>query len=145
MTGLRRGRLRDAGNATLEAAVIAPPLLMLIGLIIAAGRVALASGSIEAAARDAARQASIARDPADARTRALASAQAALQSEGLQCDPTVNVDTSGFARPLGSAAVVRVQVRCTVRLGDLVVAGLPGSRTLTSSFASPIDPWRGAQ
>jgi hypothetical protein len=54
---------RDGGNVTLEAVVLTPALLMFIALIIAAGRVTLAGGSIEAAARDAARQASIARDP----------------------------------------------------------------------------------
>jgi hypothetical protein len=33
-------------------------------------------------------------------------------------------------------------VTCTVRLADLLVPGLPGSRTLTSTFVSPLDPYR---
>ena len=142
----RIGRRRadsDRGNITLEAAIIVPALLMFVGMIIAAGRVSLAGGAIEAAARDAARQASIARDPVDARRQALASAQSALRREGLQCTPSVDVDTSGFARPLGAEASVRVDVDCTVRLGDLVVPGLPGGRHMHASFSSPIDPYRG--
>lgn len=133
----------DRGNVTLEAVIIAPVLIMLAGVIIAAGRVMIAGGSIEAAARDAARQASLARDPASARTQALASAQAALRNEGLQCTPSVQVDTSGFGRRVGTPAVVRVNIACTVHLSDLVVAGMPGSRSLRASAISPIDPYRG--
>lgn len=133
----------DRGNLTLEAVIIAPALLMFLALIVAAGRIMIAGGAIEAAARDAARQASIARDPGTARANAVASAQAALQREGLQCDPAVSVDTSGFARQIGTPAAVHVQVRCTVRLADLVITGMPGFRTLTASFSSPIDPYRG--
>lgn len=133
----------DRGSLTLEAVIVAPVLLMFLALIIAAGRIMIAGGSIEAAARDAARQASIARDPATARSNAMSSAQAALQQEGLRCKPQVSVDTSGFARPIGTQASVLVQVRCTVALSDLVVVGMPGSHTLSASFRSPIDPFRG--
>lgn len=133
----------DRGSATLEAAILAPALLMFIGLIIAGGRLTVAGGSIEAAARDAARQASLARDPATAKSWALASAEATLRDEGIQCSPSVNVDTSGFARQVGTEAVVRVDVTCTVRLSDLIVAGMPGSRTEHAVALSPIDPYRG--
>lgn len=133
---------REQGSATLEATILAPALLMLIGLIIAAGRVMVAGGSIEAAARDAARQASLARDPATARSWALTSAQTTLREQGLQCAPSVNVDTSGFARPLGTTAFVRVDITCTVTLADLIVAGMPGSRTEHATALSPIDPFR---
>jgi len=145
MTGLRvpgRRRAGERGSTTLEAAIVAPALLMFVALIIAAGRVMVAGGSIEAAARDAARQASLARDPATAQAWALSSAQTTLRNQGLQCTPTVTVDTAGFARPVGSAAVVRVDVSCTVRLSDLVVAGMPGARHEHAFAISPIDPYR---
>jgi Flp pilus assembly protein TadG len=122
--------------------ILAPVLLMFVGLIIAAGRVMVAGGSMEAAARDAARQASLARDPTTAKAWALSSARSTLSSEGLQCSPAVSVDTSGFARPVGTDSVVRVEVSCTVRLSDLVVAGMPGSRYEHATAISPIDPYR---
>lgn len=140
MTARRR---RDGGSATLEAVIWAPVLLMFVGLIVAAGRVVIAGGSVEAAARDAARQASLARTPSVARSRALDSAGAALRREGLQCEPTIDVDTSQFGRPVGTAGSVSVTVTCTVRLSDLVVVGLPGSRTMRATSMSPIDPYRG--
>ena len=54
-------RERDAGNAALELVILAPVVLLLISFVIAAGRTSIAQGSVQAAARDAARQASIAR------------------------------------------------------------------------------------
>jgi hypothetical protein len=50
-----------AGSVTLEATT-ALGLLVLLGLAIVGGRIAVAGGAVEEAARDAARQASIARD-----------------------------------------------------------------------------------
>ena len=58
MTG-RAHRQADDGNAALELVILAPVLLALLGLVIAAGRTSIAQGSVDAAARDAARQASI--------------------------------------------------------------------------------------
>jgi Flp pilus assembly protein TadG len=47
-------RDRDAGNAALELVILAPVILFLLGLVIAAGRTSVAQGSVAAAARDAA-------------------------------------------------------------------------------------------
>jgi Flp pilus assembly protein TadG len=138
-----RGRDPQAGDAALELVIIAPVLLAFIGLAIAAGRTSVAQGSVDAAARDAARQASIARSPAAALAAAQLSAQAALRQDGLDCAPVVTVDTSGFGAPVGQPAQVSATVSCTVPLSDLVVPGLPGSRTLSFTFASPLDPYRG--
>ena len=44
----------DSGNAALELLILAPVILGLIGLVIAAGRTSVAQGSVDAAARDAA-------------------------------------------------------------------------------------------
>jgi Flp pilus assembly protein TadG len=133
----------DRGDAALELLILAPVMLALIGLVIAAGRTSVAEGAVEAAARDAARQASISLTPAAARQAALASAYAALRGDGLACKPTVTLDVAqGFATPLGQPAEVSASVSCTVRLSDLLVPGLPGSRTLTARFTSPLDPYR---
>jgi Flp pilus assembly protein TadG len=138
----RPGGTRDGGNAALELVVLAPVLLFLLGLVIAAGRTSIAEGSVAAAARDAARQASISLTPSAAQAAALSSATAALSQDGLDCQPRVTVDTSGFGVAVGVPATVTATVTCQVRLSDLIVPGLPGSKTLRASFTSPLDPYR---
>lgn len=132
----------DAGNAPLELIILAPILLFLIGLVIAAGRTSLAQGAVDAAARDAARQASISLSPAAARLAAVSSAREALLADGLHCDPVIGLDLRGFGAPLGQPAQVSATVTCTVRLSDLLVPGVPGSRRLRAVFTSPLDPYR---
>jgi hypothetical protein len=135
----------DRGSVTLELVVLAPVLLLVaLSFVIAVGRIAQAHQAVEAAARDAARQASIARDPQTARLSAISSAQASLSRDGLHCPAQISIDTSGFARPVGEPATVVAQVRCTVRLADVALSGVP-STTITARFASPIDPFRGRQ
>lgn len=133
---------RDHGNAALELVVLAPVILFLLGLLIAAGRTSIAQGSVNAAARDAARQASISRTPAAAQAAALASARAALGQDAIDCAPVVTVNTSGFGIPVGLPAQVTAHVTCRVSLSDLLVPGMPGGRTLTATFTSPLDPYR---
>ena len=136
---------RDTGNAALELVILAPIVVLLIGFVIAAGRTSIAQGSVQAAARDAARQASISRTPAAAQSAAQISAGTELAQEGLDCisAPSVQVDVGGFRTPVGQPATVTATVSCTVPLGDLVLPGVPGSRTLSASFTSPLDPYRG--
>jgi Flp pilus assembly protein TadG len=136
-------RDRDAGNAALELVILAPVILFLLGLVIAAGRTSIAQGSVAAAARDAARQASISLTPGAAQTAALSSARAALGQDGLNCDPVVRVNVSGFGVPVGEPANVQATVTCRVSLASLLVPGMPGSRTLRATFQSPLDPYRG--
>ncbi|HEX7996013.1 MAG TPA: TadE/TadG family type IV pilus assembly protein, partial [Streptosporangiaceae bacterium] len=77
----------EDGNASLELLILAPVILALIGLVIAAGRTSVAQGSVDAAARDAARQASISMTVTAAHHAALSSANAALRADGLYCKP----------------------------------------------------------
>ena len=132
---------RECGNAALELVVLAPVILFFLGLLIAAGRTSIAQGSVDAAARDAARQASISRSPAAAQSAALASARTALGQDALDCAPLVTVNVAGFAVPVGQAQVT-AHVTCRVSLSDLLVPGMPGSKTLTATFTSPLDPYR---
>jgi Flp pilus assembly protein TadG len=133
----------DAGNAALELVVLAPVILFLLGLVIAAGRTSIARGAMDAAARDAARQASISLTLSAAKAAALSSAQAALSADGLDCKPVVHVDTRQFTTvSVGFPAQVTATVSCRVPLADLVVPGMPGSMLLSSTFTSPLDPFR---
>jgi len=139
---LPRSAGRDEGNAALELVVLAPVLLFVLGLVVAAGRTSIAQGSVDAAARDAARQASISLTPGAAQAAALSSAKAALGRDGLDCNPVVTVNTAQFSVPVGEPATVTATVSCQVPLSDLLVPGLPGSRTLQFTFTSPLDPFR---
>jgi hypothetical protein len=118
-------------------------VLALLGLAIVGGRVAVAGGAVEQAAASAAREASVARDPAQAAARAQVAAQRSLQDQGLQClSSQVHVDVSGFARPVGQPASVGASVSCLVGFDGLLVPGMPGSRMLQASAASPLDVYR---
>ncbi|MHB8448957.1 MAG: TadE/TadG family type IV pilus assembly protein [Mycobacteriales bacterium] len=140
---MRRQVHGDEGSFTLELAVLTPALLLLLGFIVAAGRIEIAGGTIDAIARDAARAASLARTPAAAQAAAQATAAGNVASQSIDCtDLAVTVSTTGFDTPLGSPAAVVVRVSCTAPLGDLAIPGLPGSKTLTASFTSPLDPNR---
>lgn len=133
----------DDGNAALELVILAPVLLALLGLVVAAGRMSIAQGSVDAAARDAARQASIALTPAAAQAAGQASARAVLRHDGLDCRPVVLVNVSQFAtRAPGEPAAVTATVQCTISLSDLALPGMPGSDRLQAEFTSPLDIYR---
>jgi TadE-like protein len=139
----RRREAADDGNAALELVILAPVLLGLLGLVIAAGRTSIAQGSVDAAARDAARQASIALTPAAAQAAGEASARAALRHDGLDCAPAVDIDTRQFSSvPVGQPATISATVTCIVALTDLALPGLPGTAGLRASFTSPLDLYR---
>ena len=134
----------DRGSVTLELAVAAPGLLLIAGLLVVTGRLAIAQSSVDAAARDAARTASLARTAPDAVALATTSADALLAGQGLACASTaVDVDAAGFAAPAGQAAEVTVTVVCKVALADVALPGLPGTKTITATVHSPLDTYRG--
>jgi Flp pilus assembly protein TadG len=138
---LRRGDQR--GSAAIEAAILGPPLLLLIGVAIVGGRIQVAGGAIEAAAHDAARAASISRTAGQARAAATAAADATLSQQGLHCASlSVVVDTTGFSVPVGQTATVSASITCVVDFRDLVADGLPGSKTLNARFVSVLDTFR---
>lgn len=131
------------GSASVEAAVLAVVFGLLISFAIAGGRLVAAEAATDHAARSAARLASLQRDDAAAANAARDAAALGLAEQGLQCVALdVAVDTSGFARPFGTAASVSATVRCTISWADLGLPAAPGTRTLESTFASPLDQWR---
>lgn len=138
------GKAGEWGSATVELVLVAPALLALFALTVLAGRIVLAGGTVEQVAAAGARAASLTRSPAEATTAARDAVGRTIGEQHLQCQTvTVTVDTSGFAVPLGQPASVRVSVSCRVRLADLSLPGLPGSRQLADHAVSPLDPFRG--
>ncbi|WP_409496103.1 TadE/TadG family type IV pilus assembly protein [Amycolatopsis sp. cmx-11-12] len=139
----RIGRLwTDTGSVSVEAAVLVPAVIVAGLLIIAGARVSSAQQAVDNAATAAARAASIARSPLAARQAGTTVARDRLGREGITCQETsVSVDASQIA--VGRAGLVRANVTCRVALSDLALPVSGGTRTITSSFTSPADPYRG--
>jgi len=138
----RRRRDERGGSAAVELAMLIPVIIAVVMLAVAGGRLALAHGAVQQAATDAARAASLARTSGDAHTDAATAASASLGQATPCRSIAVGVDMSGFAAPVGTPAVVRATVTCTVALADLGVPGLPGTKTVTASMVSPLDTYR---
>ena len=134
---------RERGSASIELAVLTPAVIAFFAAVVIAGRITLALQAADSAAYDAARTASLARNPTTARTQAFSAATSSFTAQGITCrSVTVSVDTSGFSVPVGQPATVRVTVSCVAELRDVALPGMPGSTTLTSSFVSPLDRYR---
>jgi Flp pilus assembly protein TadG len=141
---MTRPRARDErGSAAIEAVIGVPAFLLFVGLIIFGGRTATTHQSVETAAADAARSASLERTSALARTQAISAATTSLSNQGIHClEIDVTVDSSQFSRAVGEAATVSVTVQCRLDLSDLSIPGVPGSRLIRATSTSPIDTWR---
>ncbi|MCX4617905.1 TadE family protein [Streptomyces mirabilis] len=137
-------RLRsDEGSAAIEAAIVLPSLIMFLCLAIAGGRLVTSGAKIDSAAADAAREASIHRTAAAAQSAAQTAAAESLNDQGITCASTsVSINTGGLSVPVGQVGTVTVTVTCTVNLSDLLLPGVPGARTLTSTATSVVDQYR---
>lgn len=136
-------RHSERGSASLEAAIVVPAFALFVGLIIFGGRTAVVRHSVESAAADAARSASILRVETDARKAAHEAAVTGLADQGIDClrvDVAVNAEQ--FSHDVGTPATVDVTVSCRLDLSDLSIPGVPGSRTISATMTSPIDNWR---
>jgi Flp pilus assembly protein TadG len=140
----RSSRPRGAwsqGSSSVELAVLAPVLLLVFAVVIAAGRLVTAQGAVDQAATAAARAASLATTPAQGTTTAQSTAGDVLTQQGLPCTrPNVTVDTAGLTTPVGTPGTVTARIACTVSFSSLLLPGFPGATTLSGEFSSPIDP-----
>ena len=134
---------RDGGSVSVELALLAPALLLLVAFAVVAGRTQIAENAVQDAARTAAREASLARDATTAAALASAQADRTLAAQDLRCQSTsVDIDTTGFQAPPGQPGDVTVAITCVVGMADLLAPGLPGSVTVEASFTSPVDAYR---
>lgn len=119
-------------------------VILIASLGFAVSRIVAADHAVTGAAADAARRASLARNPGQARSQARAAVEETIARSHLYCRrTTVRVDTDGFATPVGRPSTVTVTVSCSVELADLTpIPGLPGTLTRTSTFTSPLDQYR---
>ena len=137
---------RQRGAVAVEFAMAVPVLVLLMGVVVGGARTWLARTTVEQAASAAARGASQARTPAEARHTAhdLAAAQAAVGS--LRCDRfTVVVDATALATSPGLPGRVAATVTCAVPLADVLVPGWPGSVEVRATATAVVDRYRGRQ
>ena len=135
----RRPRHGDRGSAAMELVLMAPVLMVILLFVVGLGRMAHARQQVESVAADSARAASLERNTSQSAAAARAAAAASLGEAGVSCTSlAVDVDLSSY-RPGGQ---VRVTVSCTARLGDVALAGFPGSRRFTATSTVPIETYR---
>lgn len=111
------------GSMAVEFVILAPVMLLLMFFLVLCGRVVEAHGQVDGAARDAARAASIARSPGEARANALQAAQGDLNGWCTGNAPAARV--TGFGPGSGQVTAI---VTCKVSLkfigfGNISVRG----------------------
>ena len=132
-------RLDERGSAAVELVLLAPVLLVLLMVAVAAGRFSLARGRVDEAARDAAREASTWRTAGEATAHGTQRGLNSLAASKMACrSPSVRLDTAGL-RPGG---VVTADVTCVVDLSDLLGLGIGGRRTFHARAVSVVDTFR---
>ncbi len=130
----------ERGVATVELILLTPVILVILMLVVGAGRLGTIQGELAGVARDAARAASIQPTYEAAEMAAVETATAVLAQRQVQCqNPQIQLGPSTDIRAGGA---VTVQIDCTVQLSDLAVPGLPGSRTIGAESVEVIDTYR---
>lgn len=132
MTRRRRG---ERGSVSVELAILAPLFGLLLAAVVLVGRVQSARADIEGAARAAARDLSLARDPdavlADIRTDAESTLRVGSPTcRTLTFTPTISQDE------------VSVTLSCEVDLQAAAVLPVPGSMTVSASATEVVDRYR---
>ena len=133
---MRRRSLRDdRGSTSVELVILAPLIGILLLSVVVVGRVQVARADVEGAARSAARQIAIARDPQSAISSAQSGAGASLDVGSPSCR------TMTFTSSI-TEEWVTVTVSCVVDLDDASVLPVPGSMTVTATATEIIDAHR---
>ena len=132
---------RDQGSAGVEAAIAVTSLMMVGFFIVGALRVTNTAGDVDAAARSATRAAAAEYDDGSAFQAAQAVAASELADRGVACEQ-LNVRVGGT---LAAGGVITVEVTCVVSLADVVLAGFPGSRTVSGRGVEQVDVVRGGR
>ena len=138
----RRRAGGQRGSLSVELAVVAPGLVLLLLLVGAGGRVVEAQQHIDGAARDAARAATLAQSAPQADRAALQVAQADLGPSSWCAAGTVQAQVAGF--PATGQAVlpgsdVIVTVTCAVNMSPFTLLGFRPTAQFTGRAVAPLD------
>ena len=139
MTSTTRGHEHEGGWAAIEATLLLPLAIVVLGFLVLAGRLSTTRADVTAAAADAARAASMADSVNGAHTAALDAARRSLGDQHVTCRALhVALDTERFA-PGGDVAAT---VTCSVELSDVAVPGVGGRRDVSATSNEVIDRLR---
>ncbi|HEX8508287.1 MAG TPA: TadE family protein [Propionibacteriaceae bacterium] len=134
---------QQRGSASVELALVVPALVLMLGLMVAGGRLWFARTIVVDAAQTAARSASLARTAGQAAADGRSAARQSLATAGLRCDnPSVTISTAAFAAPAGTPASIDSTIICVVPFADVLLPRMPGSVTVTASGTSALDTYR---
>ena len=120
---------------TVELVILAPLVGLLLGAVVLVGRVQASRADLEGAARVAARDLSIARDPKAATGEVRRDAEVSLEVGSPTC-------RSMTFTPTISATEVSVTIACVVDLQDAAVLPVPATMTLTADATEILDVHR---
>lgn len=141
MTRHSQFRGYQRGAVAVEAALILPSLLMIAAMTTGGWRLSEVRADAQSAAEVAARAGSVASTVGEG--HAVGQRVAMTEFAGTRCsDPAISIDSSALALPVGSTGVTSARVRCTVRLSDLLVPGMPGALHVESTAHSTVDSHR---
>ena len=131
----RAGCVGEGGSIAVELVILAPLVTLLLAVVVLVGRVESTRADIAGAAHAAARDLSLARDPAAAVSEARALVDSTLRVGSYAC-------RRATMRSSITAAQVRVTVRCQVGLSDVAVLPVPGSMSVSATATEVIDQHR---
>jgi Flp pilus assembly protein TadG len=135
-----RLRRDDAGSAPLEGALVTVGMVMLILLVVYAGRTSATSTHLESAAA-AARAASLQATPAAAAAAARDTASANLDRREVTC---ASFDVQLTAADLAPGGSVTVTVHCAVDFSRLAPIAPWGQRDFDARATESVDTFRGS-
>lgn len=128
---------------TVELTLLIPALLIMLGLLMAGGRVWFARTTVVESAQTAARAATLARSAPEAGRQGRQAGEQSLATAGLRCTSTsVSVNTAAFGVPVGTPATVTSDIVCRVSFADLFLPPVPGSIELTGRGSAALDTYR---
>ncbi len=131
---------REEGTAAIELVMVAPALLLLLALVVAAGRMLSVKSGLESVAREAARIASQASNAEEAGEQAHSRAAETAKGLGFDSDRLrTEVNAGRFER----GTPLTVTVGYEVRLGDVPSFGMfPRSFAMSASHAELIEAYK---
>jgi len=134
----------ERGAAAVELTLLVPALLLMLGLLVAGGRLWFARTTVNEAAQTAARAASLPRSAYAAASAGRAAGAQSLATAGLRCRTTsVSINTAAFGVPAGMPSTVTSTVSCVADFSDVLLPGWPGSMELTGRGSAALDTYRG--
>lgn len=140
--GLGPGR-DQRGSLSVELVILVPVFVIMLGLMIAGGRLWVARTTVTEAAYSGARAASLARSSSQADSDGRRVVADQLDIRGVAClSRSIGIDSAAFSVPVGEPATIRAHVDCRIGFSDLLLPGMPGSIIVRADAESALDTYR---